>query len=93
MRIRSSKPFWRSLTSTTTLPRRGGVGIWISSKSSFLCFSASAAISSYLASRALDLDWRALAPERTHSSSALRRFCSFWSFLPWTSSRSAFFSR
>ncbi|CAM5296119.1 ABC transporter ATP-binding protein OS=Streptomyces tendae OX=1932 GN=GUR47_09035 PE=3 SV=1 [Streptomyces tendae] len=42
----SSKPLVRLLTSTTTLPRRGPGGIWISSKSSFRILSASAAISS-----------------------------------------------
>ena len=45
-RHRSPKPLTRSLTSTTTLPRRGPGGIWISSKSSLRFLSASAAISS-----------------------------------------------
>ena len=44
--MRSSKPLFRPLTSTTTLPRRGPGGIWISSKSSLRWLSASAAISS-----------------------------------------------
>ena len=43
---RSSKPFSRSFTSMTMLPRRGPGGIWISSKSSLRVRSASAAISS-----------------------------------------------
>ncbi len=43
---RPSKPLSRCSTSTTTLPSRGPVGIWISSKSSLRVFSASAAISS-----------------------------------------------
>ncbi len=46
MSWRPSKPFCRFEASRTTLPRRGPAGIWISSKSNFLCFSASAAISS-----------------------------------------------
>jgi hypothetical protein len=46
MSTRSPKPFLRSWASMTTLPSRGPAGIWISSKSSFLFFSASAAISS-----------------------------------------------
>src|SRR5262249_16052886 len=52
-RHRSPKPLTRLLTSTTTLPRRGPGGIWISSKSSLRFRSASAAISSYRCSRAL----------------------------------------
>ena len=39
--IRPSKPLSRWLASTTTLPRRGPGGIWISSKSSLRVFSAS----------------------------------------------------
>ena len=46
IRERSPKPFLRSVASITWLPRRGPGGIWISSKSSFRVFSASAAISS-----------------------------------------------
>ncbi|CPU66112.1 Uncharacterised protein [Mycobacteroides abscessus] len=46
MSWRPSKPFWRFDASRTRLPRRGPGGIWISSKSSFLVRSASAAISS-----------------------------------------------
>ena len=45
------------------------------------------------ASRALDLAWRALALERTQSSSSSRRLRSLASLWPSTSSRSAFFSR
>ena len=59
-RQRSPKPLTRLLTSTTTLPRRGPGGIWISSKSSLRFLSASAAISSYRCSLALLLAWRAL---------------------------------
>ena len=43
---RPSNPLSRWSTSTTRLPSRGPVGIWISSKSSFRVFSASVAISS-----------------------------------------------
>ena len=71
----------------TVLPRRGPGGIWISSKSSLRVFSASVAISSYRSRRALDLVWRALALERTHSSSSVRRFCILASLRPSTASR------
>ena len=87
MSTRSSKPLTRSLASITVLPRRGPGGIWISSKSSLRVFSASAAISSYRSSRALDLVWRALALERTHSSSSARRFCILASLRPSTARR------
>lgn len=46
MSVRSPKPFCRFFASRTMSPRRGPGGIWISSKSSFLVRSASAAISS-----------------------------------------------
>ena len=46
MRTLSPNALLRCSTSTTMLPRRGPGGIWISSKSSFRVFSASAAISS-----------------------------------------------
>ncbi len=46
MSTRPSKPLSRFPTSTTTLPSRGPAGIWISSKSSLRCRSASVAISS-----------------------------------------------
>ena len=90
---RSPKPLLRSFASMTMLPSRGPGGIWISSKSSLRVFSASAAISSYRARRALDLVCRALALERTHSSSSLSRFCILASLRPSTASRAAFFSR
>ncbi|SHY55177.1 Uncharacterised protein [Mycobacteroides abscessus subsp. abscessus] len=93
MRVRPSKPLSRCSTSTTTLPSRGPVGIWISSKSSFRVFSASVTISSYRCRRALFLACRALAPERTHASSSCRRLCSLASLRPCTAIRSAFFSR
>ena len=93
MRTRSPKPLVSAFASMTMEPSRGPAGIWISSKSSFLVFSASAAISSYRASRLLLLVCRPLAFWRTHSSSSLRRLESFASFLPCTSSRCCFFSR
>src|SRR6478735_3759705 len=89
MRTRSPKPLVSPLASTTTLPRRGPGGIWISSKSSLRILSASAAISSYRARRALLLVWRPLAFERTQSSSSLRRFWRLTSFAPSTFRRAA----
>ena len=93
MSTRSPKPLVRWCASMTVLPRRGPGGIWISSKSSLRVFSASAAISSYRPSRARDLVCRALALDRTHSSSSDRRFCSLASLRPCTASRAAFLSR
>ena len=92
-RHRSPKPLTRLLTSTTTLPRRGPGGIWISSKSSLRFLSASAAISSYRCSLALLLAWRARGLDRTHSSSSSRRLRFFASLAPSTFSRAALVSR
>src|SRR6266498_1209650 len=87
--IRSPKPFAKPLASTTKLPSRGPDGIWISSKSSFSRDAASAAISSYRASRARLFAWRARGLDRTHSSSSSSRLRSLASRCPSTLSRDA----
>jgi hypothetical protein len=93
MSTRSPKPFLRSLASMTTLPRRGPGRDLDLLEVELLVLLGLGGHLLVAGQRLLLLVWRPLAFWRTHSSSSLSRFCSFWSFLPWTARRSAFFSR